>query len=186
MERELTGIAARTGRLTEAVAAGGTALAPLLEKLGQEATRRETLERETCVPRRPRERGRLGLHGGTPSATSTSEPDSTGALHASAGCPDVLAAFVPTIRFTPCGSGRARGYNFHERGDYGALCGETRRPDWCPRRDSMSRAPGPAPELSPYRLCLPRPPSPDHAAKVASLSLPVHASGDSSAPVHTA
>ena len=49
LERELAGIAARTARLTEAVAAGGAAVAPLLEKLSQEATRREALDRERAA-----------------------------------------------------------------------------------------------------------------------------------------
>jgi hypothetical protein len=43
LERELGAIAARTARLTEAVAAGGVAVAPLLEKRGQEASRRAVL-----------------------------------------------------------------------------------------------------------------------------------------------
>jgi hypothetical protein len=43
LERELDAIATRTARLTEAVAAGGVAVAPLLEKRGQEASRRAVL-----------------------------------------------------------------------------------------------------------------------------------------------
>jgi hypothetical protein len=45
LERELTLIDARTARLTEAVAAGGAAVGPLLVKLSEETTRRQAIER---------------------------------------------------------------------------------------------------------------------------------------------
>jgi hypothetical protein len=45
---------------------------------------------------------------------------------------DVLRAFVPAITFTPYGSRRGRGYTFQGTGTYGALLGETPRPNGVP------------------------------------------------------
>jgi site-specific DNA recombinase len=137
LERELGAIAARTARLTEAVAVGGAAVAPLLEKLGQEASRRAVLERE---------RAELDALDGAADFASGAARRALlrqasrireALLEHPAEARDVLRAFVPELRFTPFGAGRARGFSFEGTGDYGALVGTTdAHTGWCPRRDS--------------------------------------------------
>jgi site-specific DNA recombinase len=135
LERDLRGIQARIDRLTEAVAAGTAAMAPLRAKLAEEEGRRQELERERAAL--------TGLDGAAELATAALRRALLKAaarvregLHAHpAEARDVLAAFVPRIEFTPFGNGRARGFEFEGIGDYGALTGNTPI-RWCPRRDS--------------------------------------------------
>jgi hypothetical protein len=132
LERELTLIDARTARLTEAVAAGGAAVGPLLVKLSEETTRRQAIERERG--------GRDALDGTADFATTAvrrallrqaSQVRAALLAHRDEAR-DVLRAFVPAITFTPYGSRRARGYTFKGTGTYGALLGETPRPSGVP------------------------------------------------------
>jgi site-specific DNA recombinase len=137
IERELAGIVTRTARLTEAVALGGAAVGPLVEKLGQEATRRAELERERTTLD--------ALDGAAAFATATARRAllrqatriRAALLDHRGEARDVLRAFVDRIDFTPFGAGRARGFTFEGTGDYGALVGTTNaHTSWCPRRDS--------------------------------------------------
>jgi hypothetical protein len=111
--------------LTEAVAAGTGATAPLLEKLAAEEARRGALVREHAA-----------LDASAKTIDLTSEKilrairqranDIRGALltHREEAT-EVLRAFVSRIDCTPFGSGRGRGYRFEGLDDYGALFGET-------------------------------------------------------------
>jgi site-specific DNA recombinase len=135
LERDLRAVQARIHRLTEAVAAGTGATAPLLAKLTEEETRRQSIERERAtLP---------GLDGAAELASAvlrrTLQQQSARIRAALSEHPtearDVLAAFVPRIEFRPFGKGSARGLEFEGLGDYGALVGNT-GPRWCPRRDS--------------------------------------------------
>jgi hypothetical protein len=124
IDRELRTLAGRVGRLTEAVASGTGATAPLLEKLAAEEARRGALVREHAA-----------LDASAKTIDLTSEKilrairqranDIRGALltHREEAA-EILRAFVSRIDCTPFGSGRGRGYRFKGRGDYGALFGE--------------------------------------------------------------
>jgi hypothetical protein len=134
LERDLRSVQARIDRLTEAVAAGTGATAPLLTKLADEERRRQEFERERAALD--------GLDGAADLASAAlrrallkAAAQVREALHAHlAEARDVLAAFVQRIGFTPFGQGRARGFEFEGIGDYGALAGNTPI-GWCPRRD---------------------------------------------------
>jgi hypothetical protein len=128
LERELAGIAARTARLTEAVAAGGAAVAPLLEKLSQEATRREALDRERAALDALDGAADFASAAARRALVRQASKIRAALLDHHEEARDVLAAFVPTgLRFTPFGEGQARGFDFEGTGDYGALFGRTRR-----------------------------------------------------------
>ncbi len=132
LTREVALIDGRIGRLTEAVAAGGAAVGPLLEKLGHEQLRRQAVATEL---------GKLGALDGAADFASAAVRRAMlrqasrvrqALLDHRDEARDVLAAFVPAITFTPFGAGRGRGYNFEATGTYGALAGETRRDDGVP------------------------------------------------------
>lgn len=135
LERDLRAVQGRIHRLTEAVAAGTGATAPLLAKLTEEEAHRQTLERERVTL--------AGLDGAAALASTalrrTLREQAARIRAALAEHPtearDVLAAFVPRIEFRPFGEGKDRGLEFEGLGDYGALAGNT-GPRWCPRRDS--------------------------------------------------
>ena len=127
LTREVALIDGRIGRLTEAVAAGGAAVGPLLEKLGQEQLRRQAAATEL---------GKLDALDGAADFASAAVRRALlrqasrvrqALLDHRDEARDVLAAFVPAITFTPFGSRRGRGYTFEATGTYGALAGETRR-----------------------------------------------------------
>jgi hypothetical protein len=109
---------------------------PLVEKLGQEATRRAALERERTTPD--------AADGAAAFATATARRAllrqatriRAALLEHRGEARDVLRAFVDRIDFTPFGAGRARGFTFEGIGDYGALVGTTNaHTAWCPRGD---------------------------------------------------
>jgi site-specific DNA recombinase len=125
IDRDLRGIAARVGRLTEAIAAGTGAAAPLLEKLAAEESRRVALIRERDILDASAKTIDL-TSGKVLRAIRQRADDIRSALltHREEAA-DVLRAFVSRIDCTPFGSGRGRGYRFKGTGDYGALFGET-------------------------------------------------------------
>ena len=117
---------------TVAVAAGGAAVRPLLDKLGPETARRQAIEREIEA---------LDALDGAADFTSAAVRRAllrqasqvrVALLAHRDEARDVLRAFVPAITFTPYGTGRARGYHFAATGTYGALLGETPRPNGVP------------------------------------------------------
>jgi hypothetical protein len=142
--RELDQIQRRIARLTEAVAAGSAATAPLLGKLGEEEARRVELARERDAL--------LASAGAVDFATAKVRQAlvrqaarvRAALLTHREEAREVLQAFVERIDVAPFGAGHARGYSFKGTGDYGVLLGQTPRlsgvPDGPhPRRTPRSR-----------------------------------------------
>lgn len=142
LDRDLRAVQARIDQLTEAVAAGGIVVAPLLEKLGQEeAHRQEFVRQRTALD---------ALDGASDLATAAVK---RAIIRAASGiraalrenpaeARDVLRAAVDVLTFAPFGHGRARGFDFKGDGDLMSLCGTTRVPNGVPQHAELEPAHG--------------------------------------------
>jgi site-specific DNA recombinase len=133
--RDLRTVQGRIARLTEAVAAGTGATGPLLAKLTEEERQRQALEQERAALQALDGAAELASAALRRTLRVQAARIREALLEHPAEARDVLVAFLPRIDFTPFGEGRARGFEFHGTGDYGALAGNTPN-SWCPRRDS--------------------------------------------------
>ena len=120
-------------------------MTPLLDQMRREEARKTEIAAALAALDA---QARLGDLAGAKTRTllQASAADVLGALERHPGeAREVLAAFVPSITFSPFGKGRDRGFDFEGAGDYAALIGTT-----CARAGIPSGTPSDA-RVSPNR-----------------------------------